>query len=302
MDEMEANIVTGSETPEVAESYGDEFDKAFSEEFGFEIEREETEEPEKEPETEKEAGAAESDDGNTESEPEMISFKEAGKEFSAPRDAVEAFAKAVGRNAESIIDIYQKGCNYDKLNERLNEALKDSEAFAKIAEIRGTEKERARTEILAMLEESKTSGVVARIKAENPGISEETARELAKFRLNEQKPKADEPKEEQEDSEETAARLREVDMFMAKHPDLPALPNEVIETWKKSGISLENAFENFRNRERVSELEKEIAEMKTKQRKEEQKAYAKETSPGSAVSAAGVTEKDPFLEAFGKDY
>ena len=36
--------------------------------------------------------------------------------------------------------------------------------------------------------------------------------------------------------------------------------------------------------------------------KEEQKAYAKETSPGSAVSAAGVTEKDPFLEAFGKDY
>ena len=40
MDEMEANIVTGSETPEVAESYGDEFDKAFSEEFGFEIERE----------------------------------------------------------------------------------------------------------------------------------------------------------------------------------------------------------------------------------------------------------------------
>ena len=130
MDDMETNVVTGAESPEAAESHSnDEFIEGFAEEFGIELE---TEEPtETKPEEEKEAEAAESGEKEAESEPEMISFTEAGKKFSAPKEAVEAFAKAVGRNAESIIDIYQKGCNYDKLNEKLNEALKYSEAFEK---------------------------------------------------------------------------------------------------------------------------------------------------------------------------
>ena len=42
--------------------------------------------------------------------------------------------------------------------------------------------------------------------------------------------------------------------------------------------------------------------MELKQKKDDQKAMARETSPGSASSAAGVTGKDPFLEAFGGDY
>ena len=109
-------------------------------------------------------------------------------------------------------------------------------------------------------------------------------------------------KEESEDSEETAARLREVEMFQANHPELPALPNEVIELWEKSGISLEKAFERFQNKNKVEELEKKIAALEKENMKKEQKVYAKETSPGSANSAAGKPAVDPFVEGLFAKY
>lgn len=305
MEEMvETSVETGLETPETAESGEDAFDKAFLEEFGIEPEEpEETEEPtESEPETEKETEAAESDNGEPESEPEMISFKEAGKEFSAPKDAVEAFAKAVGRDAASIIDIYQKGCNYDKLNEKLAEALKDSETLEKIAQFRGLEKKALSTELLTAIENDTLNRAVAKVKAENPGIGEEAAKELAQFRLNAQKPKAEEKKEEKENSEETTARLREVEIFQAKHPELGTLPNEVIEIWEKSGISLEKAFEGFLNKMRVSELEKKIAEMERENKLKDQKKYAREHNPGSAATNAGPEAIDEFVEGLFKEY
>lgn len=304
MEDFETNVVSEAESFGLAESHDDNvFDKGFLEEFGSEGEEPEgTEEPkESEPETEEEAEAAESGEKEPEKVPEMISFKEAGKDFSAPKEAVEAFAKAVGRDVTSLIDVYQKGCNYDKLNDKLSEALKYSEAFDKLAVFQNKEKEALREEILATLEQTKINAAVAKIKQENPGINDAAAKELANFRLAEQKPKAEAPKEEK-NSEEISARLREVEIFEAKHPELPSLPNEVIELWEKSGISLESAFEGFQNKNKVAELEKKIAEMELKQKKDEQKALARETSPGSASSAAGVTGKDPFLEAFGGDY
>ena len=98
MEEMETNVVSGAESPEVAESQSNnEFIEGFAEEFGIEFETETEEPTETEPEEEKEAEAAESGEKEPEKVPEMISFKEAGKDFSAPKEAVEAFAKAVGR-------------------------------------------------------------------------------------------------------------------------------------------------------------------------------------------------------------
>lgn len=319
---MDNEVSSVAASTDVAASYDDEFIDGFSEAFGmkaeektsgFEAEDESGDRGEPgepgvpetegtEPETEKETEGAESTGKDAESEPEMISFKEAGKEFSAPKEAVEAFAKAVGRSVENIIDVYQKGCNYDKLNEKLSAALKDSEAFEKIAAMRNMQKDALREELLASLDKAEIDKAVARIKDENPGISEETARELAKFRLNEQKPKAEPVKEESEDSEETAARLREVEMFQANHPELGTLPNEVIELWEKSGISLEKAFEGFQNKNKVEELEKKIAALEKENMKKEQKVYAKETSPGSANSAAGKPAVDPFVEGLFAKY
>jgi hypothetical protein len=324
---MDNEVISVAASTDIAESYNDdEFINGFSDALGinseektdgFEVEDESgirgpigdtgPEGPqgipgETGPETEKETEEAESPEKEAESEPEMISFKEAGKEFSAPKEAVEAFAKAVGRDAASLIDIYQKGCNFDKLNGKLNEALKDSEALEKLAAMRKLNKNALREELLATLEKTEFDGVVAQIKRESPGIGEETARELAKFRLEQAKPKEEPAKKEEPDSEHHLARLREVEIFQAKHPELGTLPNEVIELWEKSGIDLETAFKGYQNKTRVTELEKELAEMKTKQKKDEQKAYAKNTSPGSATSAAGNPAVDPFVEGLFAKY
>lgn len=312
---MDNEVISVAASTDIAESYNDdEFINGFSDALGinnseektngFEVEDENEEHPteteETEPETKEETEEAESPEKEAESKPEMISFKEAGKEFSAPKEAVEAFAKAVGRDAASLIDIYQKGCNYDKLNEKLSEAMKDSAAFERMAAGQHMAKDTLREEILARLNKAELNGVVTRIKNESPGISEEAARELAKFRLASAKPKEEPAKEE--NIEEHKARLREVEIFQAKHPELGTLPNEVIELWEKSGIPLEKAFEGWHAQNRVSELEKELAEMKTKQKKDEQKAYAKNISPGSATSAAGKPAVDPFVEGLFAKY
>lgn len=307
MEEMETNVVSGAESPEVAESHSDdEFIEGFAEEFGIEFETETEEPTETEPEEEKEAEAAESGEKEAESEPEMISFTEAGKKFSAPKEAVETFAKAVGRSVESIIDVYQKGCNYDKLNEKLNEALKDSEAFEKVAESRGMDRAALRAELLATLENAKIAEVVAKIKEENPGISDNTASELAKFRLNEQKPKAEAPKEESEqDSEETAARLREIEMFITNHPEVnqnDLFPDEVLERWRTTGIALEEAYKNYQNKILIPELEKKIAELEKANKLKDQKNYAREHGAGSATTAAGKSAVDPFVEGLFAEY
>ena len=302
MEDFETNIGSAAESAEMSESHDNEFIEGLLE--GIEVEPEtmnfgeESETPEEtEPETKEEAEGAESAEKEAESEPEMISFKEHGKDFSAPKDVVEAFAKAVGRNIENLVDVYQKGCNYDKLNERYAEALKDSEALEKLAIARSLNKEALRAEVLATLEESKINEVVAEIKEKNPGISEETAKELAKFRIEQQKPKAEDVKEgSEQDSEETAARLREIEMFQARHPELSELPNEVIELWKTSGIPLEKAYKGFQDGIKVSELEKELAELKKENIKKEQKVYAREHTPGSATNSAGKAPIDPFVE------
>lgn len=313
---MDNEVISAAASTDVAESYNDEFIDGFFEAFGiskseektdgFEVEDERGEVPAETEETgpvgDKGLEGAKSTEKDAESVPEMISFKEAGKKFSAPKEAVEAFAKAVGRDVNNLIDIYQKGCNYDKLNDKLSSALKDSEAFEKIAAMRNMQKDALREELLASLDKAEIDRVVAKIKSENPGITEETARELAKFRLNEQKPKAEPVKEVEDNSEETAARLREVEMFQANHPELPALPNEVIELWEKTGISLEKAFEGFQNKNKVEELEKKIAALEKENMKKEQKAYANETSPGSATSAAGTVDVDEFVEGLFKEY
>lgn len=308
---MEENtVVSAAESTEAAESQSNDFLDGFAEEFGAETgetegeatEETETGEPETPPEEESKAAESGAED---EKAPEMLSFKEHGKDFSVPKEAVEAFAKGVGRDASNIIDIYQKGCNYDSLLRKFDEAKRDSELLENLAGIRNISKEQARNEILGMLERIPIDKMTREILTENPGMRKETAEELAKLRFEQQKPKADAPKNAETNTDEDEARIREIDMFVARHSGegIEKLPNEVIDVWKKTGISLEDAYRNFQNREKVAELEREIAELKKKNTKEEQKAYAKEHSAGSSGSTtSGKDVSDPFLEAFRIDY
>lgn len=308
----EQNIGTVTESAGEAESFNDEeflvglFDGepfAEEEETGLFAEAEETEEKETETDAQEEA-AAESEE-KPEETPEELTFVEHGKQFSVPKAAAESLAGALGITPNQLIDIYQKGCAFDGQKAKLEAAKNDTFVIEKLAQLRGISSDELRNEINNQIEEIPMKQALEQIKRENPGISEETARELAKFRAEAKKPKADEPKEQEAgfDEEETAARLREVEIFTAKHAaeGITKLPNEVIEIWEKSGIPLEAAYESFANKARAEELEKKIAALEKEKAATEQRNYAKDHSPGSS-SSAKAKPVDEFVEGLFKNY
>ena len=319
----ENSIVSGAASTDVGATYSDEdFRSGLGEAFGFETESEEPQvfgdseekeaygnEPVGEPgeqgvpenaET-KETEAAESGEQG-ESAPEMVSFVESGRKFSAPKEAVEAFAKAVGRSSESLIDVYQKGCNYDKLKAQLAEAKKDSEIFEKFGAFRGISVQQAKEELLANVERIPIINIAKEILRENPGMKKETAEELARFRIDQQKPKAEAENIEEEGSFEEEGRLREIDIFEANHPEVGKLNNAVIEAWEKTGIPLEAAFEAFNARKEAKTLREENERLRKEIKQRDQKSYAIGHSAGSATSAAGKVETDEFVAGLFKEY
>lgn len=319
--ENENSIVSGAASTDVAASYSDEeFRSGLIEAFGLEVPEDETPEvnpeepkgtkgdkgPEGEPgvpqEVNNEGDPAESGATKAESQSEKITFVEHGRSFEAPREAAEAFAKAVGRTVEDFIDVYQKGCNYDALKAKFDAREKDSSFFEKVAEERGVSAEQIRDEMAASISKVGFERIVAQIKDEIPGIPDAAAEEIAKFRSEQAKPKAEPKPQGTEDSEENAARLRELDIFMANHPEITTMDNKAIENWQKSGISLEEAYSNFRMKEENEQLKEQIAALEKEKQKKEQKAYAVGHSTGSAGSFVGEPVKDPFIEGLFADY
>lgn len=309
---MDENIEAVAESAAGTESSNDDiFENLFEgedfepqEEDPFEEKAEEL--PKEEPPEEEKKEEAESEEGEAESAPEMISFVEHGKDFSIPKEAAEGFAKALGIGVDKLIDIYQKGCAFDTQKEKLEAAKGDAAVIEKLAQLRGITANDLRNEISAQIEKIPLDNAVKQIKAEFPGIPESAAQELAKARIGkeEEKPSSQEPETDEKVTEEKAARLREVQLFVANHAaeGITDLPNEVIDIWEKSGISLEKAYESFKNSEKVKELEKKIAAFEKEKAMEKQKNYAKEHSSGSASSAAGQQKMDEFIEGLFKTY
>lgn len=321
----ENSIVSGAASTDVGATYSDEdFRSGLFEAFGIESEseepkafaEEENEEPagiENEPvgetgengisETDEaeETGAAESGEQG-EKTPETVSFVESGRKFSAPKEAVEAFAKAVGRSSESLIDVYQKGCNYDKLKAQLDEAKKDGEIFEKLGAVRGITAQQAKDEVLANVERVPVERMVQQILDQNPGMKKETAEELARFRIDQQKPKAEAENVEEEGSSEEEGRLREIDIFEANHPEVGKLNNAVIEAWEKTGIPLEEAYAAFVSKNEAARLREENERLKKELTLKGQQNYAREHSPGSVATTAGKRAFDEFVEGLFKEY
>ena len=248
----------------------------------------------KEPENEPEEG---------ESGAETLSIVEHGKTFEVSKEAAEGFANALGITTDKLIEIYQKGVAFDAQETELNTAKNDTALIANIAKLRGLSTEDFRAELGKQLEDIPFNKALNEIKNQFQGIDENAAKELAKARTAEKEQK--EPEETKEtNTEEKAARLREVEMFRAKHASegIEMLPNEVIDIWEKTNIPLEEAYKNFQNAEKIKELEKEIAAFKKEKAEAEQRAYAKEHSTGSAATAAGQQKFDEFVEGLFKTY
>lgn len=213
-------------------------------------------------------------------------------------EAVEAFAKSLGKKPEEIFEILQKGKEFDELSEKFGEAKKDTEVFEKLAKLRGISKDEMKEEILWALERATVEKAVAEIMEENPGMNRETARELADFRFEKNRAENFVP---EEDASE--AMLSELEEFLAKHSGegIERLAGSVVEEWE-GGIPLEAAFEKNRLFKENEKLLAEIEKFKNEQIKENQKIYAKEHSTGSATSAAGIFGADEFAEGLFKEY
>lgn len=231
-----------------------------------------------------------------------IDIPEYGKEIRVPKEAVMAFAKAMGKDVGEIIEIYQKGCCFDELMRRFAEAKRDSAAFEKIAGIRGIGKEEIREEILGVLEKARLEKSAMEIMEANPGINKETAEELAKFRLEAKKPQKEENSESRK-QKEIREKLREIDIFMANHvPEgIETLDNSIIDEWE-GGIPLEKAFCNFMLMQENKKLLEEIEKMKQGKAIDDQRSYAREHSVGSVYSPAQSAKLDEFIEGLFREY
>ena len=219
-------------------------------------------------------------------------------EKNAVEKAVFELAKVLGKKPEEVSAILKKGEEFDGLSEKLGKAKDDSEIFEKLAEMRGISKEEMKEEILWALEKATTEKAIGEIMAANPGMNRETAKELANFRLELKKMKAEKPEEDRNE-----AMLSELENFLSKHSGegIEKISNGVLEEWE-GGIPLETAFEKHRLFKENEKLFAEIEKMKNEKLKEAQRIYAKEHAPGSGTSAAGVSGFDEFVEGLFKEY
>lgn len=235
-----------------------------------------------------------------EHEEEPFEHEEAKDEHEneAVEKAVFELAKVLGKKPEEISEILKKGEEFDGLSEKFGKVKGDSEIFEKLANMRGISKEEMKEEILWALEKATTEKAVNEIMAANPGMNRETAKELANFRLELKKMKAEEPEEDRNE-----AMLFELEKFLSKHSGegIEKISSRVLEEWE-GGIPLEAAFEKHRLFKENKKLFAEIEKMKNEKIKEAQKIYAREHAPGSGTSAAGISGLDEFVEGLFKEY
>lgn len=212
--------------------------------------------------------------------------------------AIFDFAKVLGKSSDEIKKLLKKGEEFDSLSKKFGESKGDTEIFEKLAKLRGISKDEMKNEILWALEKATFEKSIGEIMEANPGMNRETANELANFRLNLKK--SEKNPEKQDKNKEM---LEELENFLSTHSGerIEKLAQKVVEEWE-GGIPLETAFEKNRLFKENERLFSEIEKMKNEKIKESQKNYAREHSPGSANSAAGILSRDEFIEELFKEY
>lgn len=210
----------------------------------------------------------------------------------------EEFPEHEDENDEHAENSEERGKELEKLRRELIKAEKDSEVLEKLAEIRGISKEEMRDEILWAIGKAAEEKMVFEIMAENPGMNRETARELARFRLEVKKAEKNIPEKSAGE-----AMLLELEKFLSAHSGegIKSLDNEIVSEWE-GGIPLETAFEKFRLSAENARLLLELEELQKEKEAQALKNYAREHSPGSARSAAGIPGFDEFVEGLFKEY
>lgn len=218
-----------------------------------------------------------------------IGFVEHGQKYFVEKDVLTRFAKAVGKKPEEVIDLYQKGCGFEGLRSRLETAQKDSELIESYIRSRGISAEKAREELSEVCRRLPLRQKAAELQSRTPGLSDEDALRFAELEADRT------GRENREQDRFFEGKVQEIGAFQKAHPELSALPNDVIAAFD-AGVPLEEAYRSWTLGQQVETLRQELFEAKIGKAKAEQLGYARTHSAGSAENASGTVPKDPFLE------
>ena len=282
------------------ENFFDEVDNEVIEEMSKE-ESSEEEQDSKESTSEEETESQDSEPNETDEEEDSEEEKDDNEVDFKP--LLEELSKKVKYNKESVnvdsvedlITNFQKGLNYDKVQEKLNN-LQNSKAEtylnekAKelglsvdeyIDEVRNYEREQEKQKELERLQELMDNN-----------IPEDIAREvIAAGQLRKQlQAEKNELKEQKAQAEREAQKNKEYEEFIEAYPDVKAedIPKEVFE--KAEGSSLKEAYSEWK----IKELEKKLSI-------QEQNEKNAKSSVGSVTETGTVKQSkkiDPFLQGF----
>lgn len=225
-----------------------------------------------------------------ENEAETVGFVEHGQKYFVNKRALSAFAGAVGKKPEEVIELYQKGCGFDGVSQRLSAAKEDSDLISACAHFAGLSENAVRERLSEILDKAPVAKRQAEILTQNPGLSEEDAERFALAEVGQENARR----------EKISGKIREIDAFMERHPAVSTVP-EPVRTAFENGTPLEDAYENWMLRQQVEALKQELFEAETGKAKADRADYARTHSAGSAKSAVGTEGRDLFLEGlFGK--
>ena len=278
-------------TAEIESETSFDYDNLF--EFNEEDFEEETTEETTEEDSESDEEAIAEKDGETEGtteetteEEETVDFKFFGQTSKLSKPAIEKIGQGLGKNAEEVVALLQKGTNYE--HSPLHKLID------KYAEANGMNRE----EYVKFLENG-LPGLAEniqrnKIQGEHPDWDDEKVNLAVQLNLS----KLNTAKAEREEREKKAAEQEAFKPhleFLAKYPDVKQYPDEVAKDIEK-GVSPIVAYESYMQRleyqEKLNELNKKIA-------KETQKQKNKAKSTGSLKDSDEGSEKDWFAEGLG---
>ena len=208
------------------------------EETGLDLWEEEPtpEESEAEPETSEEAEETEETPDTFE-----LGIRYNGQDMKLSRDEATTLA--------------QKGMNYDKMYQRLQELQNDPirQKFDRLASEAGMTTEEYANRMELFLEQSNIQRIAREFKDQNPDISDDVATKYAEKAYAAQKAQTERQRADtirQQKQTEDNALLQEVQSFSERYPDvdIKTLPDEVIDDIN-SGTPLETAWLRHQNRE-----------------------------------------------------
>jgi DNA-binding phage protein len=289
---------------EMNEELGFEEDEGYDVDMSDFIDEESAEEP-----TEEETPTEEPAEGeNPEEQEQKEENEETPPEDTTPTEEVFElkYDKQVEKvNREKVVELAQKGMNYDRIVEQRDRLRQENEEYRKFQD-----ENTATLELLNAAVSSSGMTVPQFLKTvrenvlrskglSNDAIAERIAREDAERKLAE-KQRADERRDQEtnEKNAQTEKQKREVEAFVSAYPnvDPKSISQEVWDAVNR-GESLLSAYtrqENKSLQSKVKELTSTIEAM-------QQNTKNKEKSVGSVKSDGKETGKDPFLEYFMAD-